>query len=314
MTPAPSSRTIAIGFGVATVLCGLLLVASLWNPANCLPLALLFLVVAAGIRRHSQWHAFGGALLIAALVGTGALTMLRNGNQTAAAWWALLIPAGLLFLAGRAMRGSARIGSPAAWISLAVAVFVLPQVLQPYVMATGSMSNTLTPGDYFLVRPLAGSALLRGDVIQMHYPLDRKQVWIKRIVAVGGDRLHFRDKTLFVNGVAAQEPYVIHGTDYVDNFRDNFPAPSNTPLIDNWAEVLRQNTVSGEVVVPAGKYFVLGDNRDNSLDSRYFGFVDRPDIVGKPVATYFSVTPSAGSAPLLLHPSQIRWGRMFKAF
>jgi signal peptidase I len=126
------------------------------------------------------------------------------------------------------------------------------------------MENTLAPGDYMLVRPTAGSAISRGDVIQMHYPIDRRQTWIKRVVAVGGDHLRFRDKTLILNGSPVQEPYAIHSTAYIDTFRDNFPAAPNSPLMGNWAEYLRQNVVDGELSVPAGKFFVLGDNRDDS--------------------------------------------------
>lgn len=308
---------IDVGFGVALSIGGLLLVAALWNPAGCLPLALLFLFVALGIRHHVAWRAFGGALLLAAIAASGTVTFLRNRTievpwaSLVAGWLFLLGLAWLLYRAGRAMRETVGRGSPAAWIGVASLVFLFPQVMQPYVMSTGSMEHTLSPGDYMLVRPLAGSAIARGDVVQMRYPIDPKQVWIKRIAAVGGDRVRFHDKTLILNGSPVVEPYAIHSTTYIDPFRDNFPAAPNSPLLGNWADYLQRNVVNGEITVPDGKYFVLGDNRDDSLDSRYFGFVDRPDIIGKPVVTYFS---STSHGPVLLHPSVIRWDRLFRTF
>jgi signal peptidase I len=294
MTPVPASRIVALAFGVALVLCGLMLVAAFWNPVSCLPLALLFLVVAIGIRRRVAWRAFGGALILAAMGTTVTIGMLRNGTTgqpltNLAVLWLLIAGTGLvLYRAGRAMAGSARHGSPAAWVALAAAVLLIPQILQPYVMATGSMKNTVTPGDYLLVCPVAGSAITRGEVVQMRYPIDRKQIWIKRVVAVGGDRVRFHDKVLILNGSPVQEPYAIHSSSYMDPFRDNFPATPNSPLVGDWAAYLEHNVVNGELLVPEGKFFVLGDNRDDSLDSRYFGFVDRADIIGKPVLTYGS--------------------------
>ncbi len=308
---------IDVGFGVALSIGGLLLVASLWNPAGCLPLAVLFLFVALGIRHRVAWRAFGGALLIAAIAATGTVTLLRNRTievpwgSLVASWLFLLVPAWLLYRAGRALGESGRHGSPAAWIGLASLVFLFPQVMQPYVMSTGSMEHTLSPGDYMLVRPLAGTAVSRGEVVQMRYPMDPKEVWIKRIAALGGDRVRFHDKTLILNGSPVIEPYAIHSTAYIDPFRDNFPTTPNSPLLGNWADYLQRNILNGEITVPAGKYFVLGDNRDDSLDSRYFGFVDQSYIIGKPVVTYFS---SAAHGPVLLHPSVIRWGRLFRTF
>jgi signal peptidase I len=178
-------------------------------------------------------------------------------------------------------------------------------------IASESMTPTMLKGDQVLVAPLTG-APVRGEVVQHRNPADRRQSFVKRVVAVGGDRVHLRNKQLFVNGAAVKEAYTIHETDFVDEFRDDFPAAPNMPLAGGWAEELRASTVGGEVLVPKGKYFVLGDNRDNSLDSRYYGFIDRADITGRPVLIYFSSDAPEKRSPVLLHPSWIRWSRTFK--
>ena len=168
------------------------------------------------------------------------------------------------------------------------------------------MEPTLLPGDFFLVRPLGNAAIARGEIVQMRYPLDPRQIWIKRVVAVGGDRVRFHDKALILNGSPAAEPYVVHTTAYLDPFRDNFPAAPPAHLQGSWAAELPQYVANGELVVPEGKFFVLGDNRDNSLDSRYFGFVDRSGIIGRPVLIYYSTEPG--------HATAVRWQRLFRRF
>ncbi len=168
------------------------------------------------------------------------------------------------------------------------------------------MEPTLIPGDYFLARPLGNAGITRGEIVQIRYPADPRQIWIKRVVAVGGDRVRFHDKALILNGSQASEPYVIHTTAYLDTFRDNFPAAPIAGLQGNWGAALPRYVAGGELVVPEGKFFVLGDNRDNSLDSRYFGFVDRSGIIGKPVLIYYSAEPG--------HRTAVRWQRMFRRF
>ena len=162
---------------------------------------------------------------------------------------------------------------------------------------------------------------MRGELVTLSYPVDPNQIFVKRVVAVGGDRVRIENKQLVVNESPVNEPYAIHSTRYVDPFRDNFPSQPNFPLAaSGWEQELKQDTVNGELVVPSGKFFVLGDNRDNSLDSRYWGFLEAKDLVGKPAMIYFSrvATPSQmvgrpfAAPPVLLHPSMIRWGRMFK--
>jgi len=320
-----SSRTVTTGLVTAIVLAVLYLVASLWTPVTALPTAIVFLIVAYGIRQRIAWNAYGGALFLAALAGIVVAAMARSPAKvpwgTAAVGLGLLALCGLLlYLAGRALPAPQSHRSRGIWIALAAVVFLLPQILRPFSIPTGSMAETILSGDYVLVRPLLGTTPSRGDLVQMRYPVDRSQIFLKRIVAIGGDRVRFSKGTLILNGSPVNEPYASHKAPYPDEFRDNFPAAESNVTLPRagWAEWLKQNTTGGELVVPSGKFFVLGDNRDNSLDSRYWGFLDQSDLLGKPVLVYFSVNlPEASQnsplpPPVLLHPSWIRWNRIFK--
>jgi signal peptidase I len=305
-------RPAAIVFGLATALAiaTVGLAGAFWNPPAGALLLAVFLAVAYGIHRRNAWSAYSGALLLAAAAVRIAMNARLDPAAVALAVLFLGSGAFAMFLAARRMPGIPSPTSRAAWVAFVAVALLSPMVCHAYVISTGSMSPTVLPGDQILVVPLT-AAPARGEVVQHRYPVDRAQIFVKRVVAVGGDRVHLRQKQLFVNGTAVNEPYVSHSTEYVDDFRDNFPAEPNLHLYGNWEAELRAHTVNGELVVPAGKYFVLGDNRDNSLDSRYFGFVDRADITGKPVMVYFS-SDAPKTTPLLLHPSLIRWSRMFR--
>ncbi|HLW77354.1 MAG TPA: signal peptidase I, partial [Bryobacteraceae bacterium] len=149
----------------------------------------------------------------------------------------------------------------------------------------GSMEKTIMPGDVvFTIHRTWMGPVRRGDIIAHIYPVDRKQIFIKRVVGVPGDRIKIVNKDLFINGARANDPFVEHMTDYIDAYRDNFPSqPGENPL-QGEADLMLANWVrNGEVVVPPGNYFVLGDNRDQSLDSRYWGFVADSDVLGRPI-------------------------------
>jgi signal peptidase I len=119
-----------------------------------------------------------------------------------------------------------------------------------------------------------------------------RENYIKRIVGVPGDRIRIVNKQLYLNGKAVREPYVVHKTPYIDSYRDNFPSEPNTRLAEPAYDMLANHVVNGEVVVPPGCYFAMGDNRDNSLDSRYWGFVPRENIIGKPAIIFWSYETS----------------------
>jgi signal peptidase I len=151
---------------------------------------------------------------------------------------------------------------------------------------------------------------------------------VKRVVGLPGDRIRLSHARVFVNGHAANEPYVVYEASYPDAFRDNFPTTMYTdPGVDTrWWIQMRQDVQNGELVVPPDMYFVLGDNRNNSRDSRYWGFVPRENIVGRPFVIYFSLWEASMTDTRPLPDDRLgsdsdkwsrlsgfaRWDRMFR--
>jgi signal peptidase I len=140
-------------------------------------------------------------------------------------------------------------------------------MVRTYRNVTGSMDPTLSLGDR-LIAVRTGS-VNRGDIVTFEYPLHREAIFTKRVVAIAGDTVEIRAKRLFVNGDAVAEPYAIHLDPTV------YPAMASLP------EPFRSRDNFGPVQVPPGAYVVLGDNRDQSSDSRYWGFVPRENINGR---------------------------------
>jgi signal peptidase I len=197
---------------------------------------------------------------------------------------------------------------------IVVALFALTFILQPFRIPSESMERTLLVGDFLLVnkmiygKPGFWSRLLpyrqvqRGDIVVFHFPLDPAEHVVKRVVGVPGDRIKLVNGVVYRNGQPVIEPYAVYETAADDSFRDQFPAGGYTnPGIDtHWWERMRSDVQNGELIVPAGSYFVLGDNRNHSRDSRYWGFVPRANIVGRPFIIYFSLRqPSATDLPEL---------------
>ncbi len=187
-------------------------------------------------------------------------------------------------------------------VSILVYLFAMTTLVQAFVIPTPSMENSLLIGDHLLVDKLSyapagdiGKWLLpyqeveRGDIVVFRYPLDLNQNFVKRVVGVPGDRIRIVDKVLWLNGSPTEEPYVVQRDTYKIPYRDNFPAaPPLGKIYTPAIEMLRDHVEGGELVVPDGQYFVMGDNRDQSLDSRYWGFVPRAHIIGKPVLVWWS--------------------------
>jgi signal peptidase I len=210
-------------------------------------------------------------------------------------------------------------------ISVAILLFLVIRTfaVEAFKIPTGSMERTLLVGDFLLVNkavygaqvPFTGIRLPafddpeRGDVVVFEYPRDRSKNYVKRVVGLPGDKVEMRRGAVYVNGVRQREEYVQHtqpGGDYYDpafEWQKDFLAPGidptrYRPTRDDW----------GPILVPESVYFVMGDNRDNSQDSRYWGFVDRGLVKGRPLFIYYSFDRSKlRPLPWL---TEVRWGRV----
>jgi signal peptidase I len=222
-------------------------------------------------------------------------------------------------------------------ITILVLLFGTTNLVQAFVIPTGSMEDTLLIGDHLLVDKLAYapsgpvskhflpySEPKRGDIIVFRYPVDINQTFVKRCIGLPGDHIRLVNKQLILNGHPVNEPYVYHKSELIDSYRDNFPGEPNTYMAEAAHDMLANHVINNEVVVPPGCYFAMGDNRDSSLDSRYWGFVPRANIIGKPLVIYWSYAAStdALSRPLMSidhlldvvqhFPAKTRWGRTFR--
>ncbi len=231
-------------------------------------------------------------------------------------------------------------------VTVLLALFGTSFVVQAFKIPSASMEGTLLIGDHLLVnkfifggsgawyeRVLPYRPLERGDIIVFKYPYADHQHFVKRVIGLPGDRLKMVDQQMFVNGKPLNEPYVVHDHDQLANydpFNTSFP-PRRDQMISQqvvtesgWRETLRSYVQGDEIVVPPGKLFAMGDNRDHSSDSRYWGFVDRSAIMGRPFLIYWSVDATSndytqttflqrlvGVFDTLAHlPSRTRWSRM----
>ncbi|MGA2049888.1 MAG: signal peptidase I [Terracidiphilus sp.] len=196
---------------------------------------------------------------------------------------------------------------------LVVGLFILTFLGQNFVIPSGSMENTLLVGDHVLVDritlspPASWMPLVhyrepqRGDVVVFLKPVadmvDGRptiQPLVKRLVGVPGDRIHLHNGIVILNGVAQSQPHAQPTTpeNHVD-FLDEFPSVPPDPepgnfVTEAWTVDISNHIVDGDLVVPPGKYFMMGDNRHNSADSRFWGFVPRENIVGRPLFNYWS--------------------------
>jgi len=196
--------------------------------------------------------------------------------------------------------------------TIVIAVFVITFIVQAFQIPSESMENTLLIGDYLLVDKFryGGSefwdhfmpyrTVNRGDIIVFHYPVNPSQHFVKRVIGVPGDRIRLVNKQVQVNGIGLKEPYVRYSSPVHDMYRDEFPR-LDIPvpgLEGQWWLEMKKLVEDGQLIVPEGSYFVLGDNRDESLDSRYWGFVPRENIIGRPLLIYWSVRSSDNDLPI----------------
>lgn len=228
---------------------------------------------------------------------------------------------------------------------LAIGLFILTFVFQNFVIPSSSMASTLLVGDHVMVEreTLAPAAnwipflhyrqVRRGDIIVFYKPTEEANgehiFLVKRVIGIPGDRIHLRNGIVFLNGVAQDEPQTAKPTSSnYDAYVDDFPLmdPSTERGVTAAWSVLLPTCIRGEdLVVPPGKYFAMGDNRTNSMDSRYWGFVPRETIIGRPLLVYWSIRmPESGvdEAPIseraisTLHEfihlfDETRWNRTF---
>jgi signal peptidase I len=200
-----------------------------------------------------------------------------------------------------------------------IALFVMTFTMQPFRIPSASMEPTLLVGDFLLVNKeistgrfpaLAPANLIRrGDLIVFHYPVDPALHLVKRIVGLPGDRIRLRDGRVLIDGRALSEPYAFYLPSAPDSYRDDFPRLDRAdPTVDSrWWVEMHSLVRNGELTIPPGSYFVLGDNRNNSEDSRYWGLVPRAAIVGKPFLVYFSLKEPAVSLTNIA-----RWDRTLR--
>jgi signal peptidase I len=214
-------------------------------------------------------------------------------------------------------------------VVLVIALFILTFIVQPFRIPSESMERTLLVGDFLLVNKMSFAppgrwgwllpyrTVERGDIIVFHFPPDPPEHVVKRVIGVPGDHIHLENGIAWVNGQHLAEPWAVFEPAYPDDFRDSFPTQLYTdPGVDpRWWMEMRREVREGDLVVPPHEYFVLGDNRNFSRDSRYWGFVPGDHIVGRPFVIYFSLRePSATDVAELaddrLGQKNNLWGRI----
>ena len=229
------------------------------------------------------------------------------------------------------------------WVWLFLALFVVEgAVAQSRLIPSGSMENTVLIGDHMIVSPL-GYALCvpytelhiplwrnpkRQQIIVFESPLTHSEDLIKRVIGVPGDAIQIRDGVVYVNGKRLSEPYVLRDPDDMASSVENFPPADNgvfQGLTPQWAASLHKHVVDGKLIVPPNDYFAMGDNRGDSYDSRYWGFVPRKNIIATPWFIFMSIRAPEGVwqpghigqrlstyLTIFFHPGEVRWKRLFR--
>ncbi len=187
---------------------------------------------------------------------------------------------------------------------LVTGLFIITFVLQAFEIPSSSMEDTLLIGDHVFVNReqfaprtqwlgplLPYRDIKRGDIVVFLSPAEPGLYVVKRIIGIPGDRIHLRDGAVYRNGEKLNEPYVMHKGNNYDPYRDNFPAvaPSEAYNVSpEWQLLLHTHIEGDDIVVPKDSYFGMGDNRDVSLDSRYWGFIPKENVIGRPMFIYWS--------------------------
>jgi signal peptidase I len=225
---------------------------------------------------------------------------------------------------------------------LVTGLFIITFILQAFEIPSSSMEDTLLIGDHVFVNReqfapkthwvgplLPYRDIKRGDIVVFLSPAEPGLYVVKRIMGIPGDRIHLRDGGVYRNGEKLNEPYVMHKSGNFDPYRDNFPAlpPSDAYNVSpDWQLQMRSHIEGDDIVVPPDSYFGMGDNRDVSLDSRYWGFIPKENVIGRPMFVYWSFntppdqyrhTEIGERVGFLVHViihffDQTRWRRTFR--
>jgi signal peptidase I len=228
-------------------------------------------------------------------------------------------------------------------VTILIALFGTTFVVQAFKIPSQSMEPTLLVGDHLLVnkfifggrgawyeKVLPYRPIRRGDIVVFKFPYDDHPHYVKRVIGIPGDHIRIINQRVYVNGTPLSEPYVVHDASADDPFGDNFP-PLDPDAVavglrPEWEARLNSYVQHHQLVVPEKNYFVMGDNRDHSWDSRYWGFVSLDAVMGRPMVIYWSVqansdeyTNEGVSGTLLeileafIHlPTRTRWHRMLR--
>lgn len=228
-------------------------------------------------------------------------------------------------------------------VTILLALFGTTFVVQAFKIPSQSMEPTLLVGDHLLVNKfifegrgawyeklLPYRAIRHGDIVVFKYPFEDHPHYVKRVIGLPGDHIRIINGQVFVNGAQLAEPYVVHDALAQDPIADYFPPADpytiQIGLRQEWAAEIMNHVEGGDLIVPPDHFFMMGDNRDRSWDSRYWGFVPRDAIIGRPMLIYWSVQATSedysnrsisgtfrGIIETLLHmPSRTRWHRMLR--
>jgi signal peptidase I len=220
-------------------------------------------------------------------------------------------------------------------------LFIITFIVQAFEIPSGSMEDTLLVGDHVFVDRLTPELkasyigplmpyrnIRRGDIIVFLSPVQPGLYVVKRVIAGPGDRIHLRGGKVFINGVEQNEPYLNPNHGFYYRYRDDFPkySPVGVPdVAPEWPIMMREHLEGDDLVVPEDSYFGMGDNRAESMDSRYWGFIPKRNVIGRPLFIYWSFetprdqyerTSMGDRFSFLIHIathffSETRWSRMF---
>ncbi|HEY7354319.1 MAG TPA: signal peptidase I [Terriglobales bacterium] len=208
---------------------------------------------------------------------------------------------------------------------LVTGLFIITFILQAFEIPSSSMENTLLIGDHVFVNRVQFSPktkwigpivpytqVHRGDIVVFLSPAESDLYVVKRIIGIPGDHIHLRDGAVYRNGEKLDESYILNtGFNPYDPYRDNFPdvpPPDYSNVTSEWKLTMPSHIENGDLVVPPDSYFGMGDHRDVSYDSRYWGFIPKENIIGRPMFIYWSFESPSDE---YLHTS---WGDKIGSF